>query len=76
MKLTLDQIKAAARGVAELLKDIAGEIGNALFVDCVGFIPQKLAFYSPDGTHPNDEGFRHFADCLIGTLKEQGNRSV
>lgn len=60
------------RGVAELLKGLADELGNALFVDCFGFIPQDLALYSPDGTHPNDEGFKHYADRLIATLQEQG----
>lgn len=60
------------RGVAELLKGIAGEIGNALFIDCFGFIPQELSLYSPDGTHPNDAGFRFYAEGLISTLKEQG----
>lgn len=60
------------RGVAELLKTIAGELGNALFIDCFGFIPQDVALYSPDGTHPNDHGFRFYAEGLITTLKEQG----
>ena len=60
------------RGVAEILKEIAGELGNALVIDCFGFIPQELSLYSPDGTHPNDDGFRFYAEGLISALKEQG----
>lgn len=60
------------RGVAACLEKLAGELGNAVFIDCFDFIPQNLELYSPDGTHPNDAGFAHYAGGLITALKAMG----
>lgn len=59
------------RSVAALLKEIAEEIGNALFVDCFDFIPQDPAYYVADVLHPNSKGFRCYGDKLLETLKKE-----
>ena len=58
------------RHVAEVLRVIADEIGNAKFVDCFGFIPADPACYSPDVLHPNSLGFRYYAAGLLDVLKK------
>ena len=53
------------RRVAQTLEQIAGEVGNAHFIDCFGFIPADTDLFSDLYLHPNDEGFRHYAEGLI-----------
>ena len=53
------------RQVAQLLKDIAQEIGNAIYIDCFAFVPQNTALFSDAYLHPNEEGFRYYAEALI-----------
>ena len=57
------------RRVAEVLQEIASEIGNAKFVDCFGFIPADPACYSPDVLHPNSNGFRHYGEALVNAFR-------
>ena len=56
--------------VAETLKQIASEVGNVHFIDCFGFIPEDTALYSDLYLHPNDEGFRHYAEHLIPAIAQ------
>ena len=53
------------RRVAQTLEQIAGEVGNAHFIDCFSFIPADTDLFSDLYLHPNDEGFRHYAEGLI-----------
>lgn len=53
------------RLVAERLSKIAEEVENVRFIDCFGFIPEDTALFSDAYLHPNDEGFRHYAACLL-----------
>ena len=53
------------REVAEALKAIASEVENVTFIDCFGFIPEDTSLFSDLYLHPNDEGFRHYAEHLI-----------
>ena len=59
------------RNIATLLKQIADEIGNALFVDCFDFIPHDPKYYIPDLLHPNSDGFRLYGDRLVDVLKKE-----
>lgn len=53
------------RLVAKALEAIAAEVENVHFIDCFGFIPEDTALFSDAYLHPNDEGFRYYADRLI-----------
>ena len=59
------------RQVAKILEEIAGQIGNALFVDCFDFIPHDPAYFSPDVLHPNSDGFRCYGKGLLDVLKAE-----
>ena len=59
------------RNLAVLLKQIAEEIGNALFVDCFDFIPHDPKYYVPDVLHPNSDGFRLYGEQLVQVLKKE-----
>ena len=59
------------RSIAALLKDIAEEIGNTLFVDCFDFIPHDPAYFSPDVLHPNSDGFRCYGEKLLEVLHKE-----
>ena len=55
----------AFRQIPEIFAKIAAQVGNAYVVDCFDFIPHDPANYSPDVLHPNDDGFAHYAKCVI-----------
>lgn len=54
--------------VAEHLKTVAGEVGGQ-FISCYDFVPKEPAMFADLRLHPNDEGFEHYADNLLKTLK-------
>ena len=56
------------RLVAEGIAKIAEEVENVHFIDCFGFIPEDTALYSDAYLHPNDEGFRYYAENLIQAI--------
>ncbi len=58
------------RLVAEGIRKIAEEVENVRFIDCFGFIPEDTALFSDAYLHPNDEGFRHYANSLIAALAD------
>ena len=59
------------RSVAPLLKTIAEEIGNALFIDCFDFIPHDPKYYVSDVLHPNGDGFRLYGQKLVETFQNE-----
>ena len=56
--------------VAEALEKIAADLDNVTFIDCFEFIPHDEANYIADVLHPNDEGFRHYANNLYAEIKK------
>ena len=56
------------RLVAEGIAKIAEEVENVRFIDCFGFIPEDTALFSDAYLHPNDEGFRYYAENLIQAI--------
>lgn len=57
-------------GVAKHFARIAGKLENVTFIDCVDLVPQDRALFSDGYLHPNDEGFRFYADGLLKKLAE------
>ena len=60
------------RQVAQLLRTIAEEIGNAVLIDCFDFVPPENRCFCDDLLHPSDEGFRHYAEGLIRCYEALG----
>ena len=60
------------RQVAQLLRAIAEEIGNTVFIDCFEFIPQEARCFSADLLHPSDEGFHYYSKALISHFEANG----
>lgn len=60
------------RQVAQLLRTIAEEIGNAVLIDCFDFVPPENRCFCADLLHPSDEGFRHYAEGLIRCYEALG----
>ena len=52
-------------GIAADYQSIAEEIGNMTVIDCMDFMPHDSDFYRDRKLHPNDLGFRYYADTLI-----------
>lgn len=58
--------------VANYLKWISSRFDGITFVDCYDFVPHSADYYSDRYLHPNDEGFRIYADRLIEVLDAEG----
>lgn len=58
------------RLVAKTLEQISAEVENVRFIDCFGFIPEDTSLFSDTYLHPNDEGFRYYADGLIPAISK------
>ena len=54
--------------VRETIGSLATERGFNV-VDCLDFIPHDLKYYSPDGLHPNDDGFACYAAKLVSAFE-------
>ena len=52
----------------KLIATIASAHKNVHVIDTWGFIPEDIRFFS-DGIHPNDEGFRYYAEGVLSALK-------
>jgi hypothetical protein len=58
------------RSIPKHLQEIAGDIGNMQVIDCFDFVPHQTAMFYDLRLHPNDEGFGHYANCMIRVLQE------
>jgi len=52
------------------IKSIAESLPNVTVIDGIDLVPHDKAFFSPDVLHPNDEGFRHYANNLYAEIKK------
>lgn len=55
--------------VADCFYQIAEKIDNMIVIDCIDFVPHDAEFYF-DSVHPNDDGFKHYADGLWKEIKK------
>ncbi len=56
--------------VAKHYFKLADEVEHMTVIDCVDFLPHRRDYFSDRYLHPNDEGFRFYADGLIKALGE------
>lgn len=57
------------RSIASHYQRIAAEIGDMTVIDCFDFVPQNPKCFRDLRLHPNDEGFRFYADRLQEALE-------
>ena len=59
--------------LAQAIKQVVAEIENAIFIDGFDFIPHSAEFFADSYLHPNDMGFKHYAENLYKAIKEKLN---
>ena len=57
------------RSIPKYLQEIAADTGNMQVIDCFDFVPHEEALFYDLRLHPNDEGFCHYANCMIQALQ-------
>lgn len=56
--------------VEEIIKNACELYENMTFVHGLGLVPADISLFGDKWVHPNDEGFRHYADNLAKIIKE------
>ncbi|MBO7149480.1 MAG: SGNH/GDSL hydrolase family protein [Clostridia bacterium] len=56
--------------LAKAIKQVATEVENITFIDGYNFVPHSAEFFTDSYLHPNDMGFKHYAENLCKNLKE------
>lgn len=62
------------RGLIDMIKNATSEFKNITVIDCYDFVPKESKYFSDLRLHPNDEGFKHYANQLIVKIKEEMNK--
>ncbi len=57
--------------IADTLKQTADCCKNVHFIDGINFIPKDTVYYRDGYLHPNDDGFKLYADSLIKELRRK-----
>ena len=52
------------------IEDVADSLDNVYSINGFGFVPHNENMYADLYLHPNDEGFKHYADNLITEIKK------
>ena len=52
------------------IKSVAASLPNVTLIDGIDLVPHDKTCFSPDVLHPNDEGFRHYANNLYAEIKK------
>ena len=56
--------------VRRQFESIANDLSNVTVIDCFDFVAPVPASFAPDLLHPNDEGFRQYANNLYAEIKK------
>ena len=56
--------------VYTIIKKIADILDNTYYISAFDFVPKDEKYYSDLRLHPNDEGFKHYADNLYEAMKQ------
>jgi lysophospholipase L1-like esterase len=59
---TLDDIEA-------YIKEVAASLPNVTAISGIDLVPHDPKYFSPDVLHPNDRGFKHYANNLFEKIK-------
>ena len=55
--------------VAKMIKEATQNLDNVVFIDGIDFVPHDESFYGDSRLHPNDSGFKHYAENLCKAIK-------
>ena len=58
------------RYIAKRIAEVADKLPNVIFIDCYDFVPHSPDYFSDLFLHPNDEGFKHYAENLLKEMKQ------
>lgn len=56
--------------IHKAIESVAASLPNVTVIDGVDLVPHDKTCFSPDVLHPNDEGFRHYANNLYAEIKK------
>ena len=56
--------------IAEHIERVTAPLKNVTVINGINFVPHDPKYFAPDVLHPNDEGFAHYAENLLGELKK------
>ncbi len=56
--------------IKEYISKVTAELPNVTVIDGFDLVPHEKSCFSPDVLHPNDEGFRHYANNLYAEIKK------
>ena len=59
--------------IGEKIKEVADSLPNVIFIDTDGFVPEDSAYFSDLFLHPNDDGFKPYAENLLKIIKQYIN---
>ena len=60
--------------VAKELRAEAEKYEHNIVIDCQNFVPQLPEFFADKVLHPNDLGFKHYAENLIAQYERSEKR--
>ena len=56
--------------VANMIKEATANLDNVQFINGFDFVPHDQSFYGDYRLHPNDRGFKHYAENLCKAIEE------
>lgn len=56
--------------IEELIQSLAGKHKNVRFISGRHFVPEDETLYSDFNLHPNDEGFKYYAQGIVQAVKQ------
>ena len=59
------------RSVADHYRSLAESTSNVTVIDCFDFVPHDSVYFHDQRVHPNDRGFRCYAQALFTELKNR-----
>lgn len=57
--------------IAQMIKEATKNLDNVVFIDGIDFVPHDESFYGDFRLHPNDSGFKHYAENLCKAIKDK-----
>ena len=56
--------------IKEYISKVTADLENVTVIDGIDLVPHDKTCFSPDVLHPNDAGFRHYANNLYAEIKK------
>ena len=56
--------------IHETIRRVAASLPNVTLIEGIDLVPHDKTCFSPDVLHPNDDGFKHYANNLYAEIKK------